>query len=240
MTERILGIVGGVGPESTADYYRRLIARWSERGPTGSYPHVLVDSLNSRSALTSIIDGDIDPSVRLFRASVERLAGAGAGLALVASVMMHIAYERVAAVAPIPMLSILDELVSAARAAGITRPAVLGARPTVEGEFFARPFEAAGINLVRPDDADRAWVHEIYFTELVRGQFRAEVHDRLVAIIEQLRERSEIDGVILAGTELPLILRERSYAGVPVIDAIDVHVEAAVSWLLGEASAGDA
>ena len=104
----------------------------------------------------------------------------------------------------------------------------------VEGEFFARPFAAAGITLVRPDEADRAWVHEIYFTELVRGQFRDEVRERLVGIIEGMRQHDGIDAVILAGTELPLILREPEYAGVPALDAIGIHVEAAIDWLLAD------
>ena len=228
----MVGIVGGVGPESTADYYRRFIDRWRVRGPTDTYPAVLINSLNSRAALGAMLNGDIEPSVALFSRAVEQLAAGGAGLALVASVMMHMAYDRVAATAPIPMLSILEALAGAATSRGLRRLGVLGARPTVEGEFFARPFDAAGITLVRPDEADRAWVHEIYFTELVRGQFRDEVRGRLLAIIDLMRQRDGIDAVILAGTELPLILREPEYAGVPALDAIGIHVEAAIDWLL--------
>ena len=232
MPERMLGIVGGVGPESTADYYRRLIARWRERGPANTYPSILIDSLNSRAALEAMLAGDVDPTVRLFSESVARLAGAGAGIAIVASVMMHLSFDRVAAAAPIPMLSILDAMVAAARSAGIKRPGVLATRPTTEGEFFARPFQAAGIELVRPEEADRAWVHEIYFSELVRGQFGDETRARLVAVIERMKADREIDGVILGGTELPLILRESSYAGIPVLDSTGIHVEAAIDWLL--------
>ena len=228
----MVGIVGGVGPESTADYYRRFVDRWRVRGPTDTYPAVLINSLNSRAALGAMLNGDIEPSVALFSRAVEQLAAGGAGLALVASVMMHMAYDRVAATAPIPMLSILEALAGAATSRGLRRLGVLGARPTVEGEFFARPFDAAGITLVRPDEADRAWVHEIYFTELVRGQFRDEVRERLVAIIDGMRQHDGIDAVILAGTELPLILREPEYAGVPALDAIGIHVEAAIDWLL--------
>jgi aspartate racemase len=235
MAERMLGIVGGVGPESTADYYRRLIDRWRVRGPADTYPAVLIDSLNSRAALGAMLNGDIEPTVALFTRAVQQLEAAGAGLALVASVMMHMAYDRVAAAAPIPMLSILDALVAAAEARGITRPAVIAARPTTEGAFFARPFEAAGIELVRPDEADRVWIHEIYFSELVKGTFRDGVRARLVTIIESLRKRDGIDGVVLGGTELPLILREPEYAGVPVLDATGIHVEAAIDWLRADA-----
>src|SRR5262245_7333196 len=144
-TERMLGIVGGIGPESTGDYYHRLISRWRVRGPANTYPSILVDSLNSRAALGAMLDGDVEPSVRLFGESVERLAGAGAGLAIIASVMMSMAFDPVAAAAPIPMLSILDAIVADAKRRGIRRPAVLATRPTTEGAFFARPFERAGI-----------------------------------------------------------------------------------------------
>jgi aspartate racemase len=231
MTDRIVGIVGGVGPESTADYYRRLIDRWRVRGPADTYPAVLINSLNSRAALGALLAGDVEPTVALFDRAVSQLAAGGAGLALVASVLMHMAYERVAATAPIPMLSILDALVDAATSRGISRPAVLGTRPTVEGAFFARPFEAAGVELVRPEVDERAWIHEIYFGQLVRGVFHDDVRDRLIRIIERMHERDGIDGVILAGTELPLILRDPDYAGVPVLDAIGIHVEAAIDWL---------
>src|SRR5690242_2558604 len=162
MADRMVGIVGGVGPESTADYYRRFIDRWRVRGPADTYPAVLINSLNSRAALGAMLTGDIEPSVTLFSRAVEQLAAGGAGLGLVASVMMHMAYDRVAATAPIPMLSILDALADSATARGLGRLGVLGARPTVEGDFFARPFAAAGIALVRPEEVDRAWVHEIY------------------------------------------------------------------------------
>jgi aspartate racemase len=232
-TERTLGIVGGVGPESTADYYRRLIGRWRERGPVRTYPSILLDSLNSTSALEALLAGDLDPTVRLFDASVARLAGAGAQLGLIASVTMHLAFDRVEASAPIPMLSILDALVDAARADGIRRPGVLATRPTTEGEFFARPFEAAGIELVRPDEGDRAFVHGVYFGELVKGRFTDQTRSRLVGVIERMKTKQDVDAVILGGTELPLILREPTYAGVPVLDATGVHVEAAIDWLLG-------
>lgn len=230
--QRILGIVGGIGPESTADYYRGLVARWRERGPADTYPSVIIDSLNSRAALGAMLGGDIQPTVQLFGASVDRLAGAGVGLALIASVMMHMAFEPVAAAAPIPMLSILDAMVAEAKRRAIRRPGVLGTRPTTEGSFFARPFEEAGIELVRPDEQDRAWIHQIYFDELVGGTFHDETRARLIAIVENMRQRSAIDGVILGGTELPLILREPSYAGVPVLDSIGIHVDAALDWLL--------
>jgi aspartate racemase len=153
---------------------------------------------------------------------------------IIASVMTHIVFERVAARSPVPILSIVDALVSAAQAGGIRTPLLLATRPTTEGEFFARPFEAVGIDLVRPDETDRAWVNEIYFKELVRGVINEETRTLLIDLIEKMKILRDIDAVILGGTELPLILREPTYAGVPVLDATGVHVEAAIDWLLDD------
>ena len=230
--ERLLGIVGGVGPEATADYYRRMIDRWRVRGPASTYPAFMIDSLNSRRALDSILAGELDPIVELYDASLERLAAAGAQMAIIASVMTHIVFDRVAPSSPIPLLSIVDTLVRAAQANGMRRPLLLATRPTTEGGFFARPFEAAGIDVVRPDEPDLAWVNEIYFKELVRGDINEATRARLIELIERTKADRDIDGVILGGTELPLILREPSYAGIPVLDSTGVHVEASIDWLL--------
>jgi len=232
MVERTLGIVGGVSPESTADYYRRLIAGWRERGPADTYPPVVVDSLNSRRELDALIGGDVEPIVELFNGSVDRLANAGAGLAIVASVMTHMVFPRVAASAPVPMLSIIDTMVAEAKRRDVRRPAVIATRPTTEGAFFGQPFESAGINLVRPDERDRAWIHEIYFSELVRGVIRDETRSRLVAIIDSMAASHGIDGVILGGTEVPLILDRDSYSGIPVLNSAAIHVDAALDWML--------
>ena len=230
--ERRLGIVGGVSPESTADYYGRLIVRWRERGPAGTYPPIVVDSLNSRQALDTLLAGDVEPMVQLFNESTERLARAGARLAIVASVMTHMVFPQVAAASPISMLSIIDVVVAEAQRRGVRRPLVIGTRATTEGSFFARPFEAVGMELIRPDEADRAYIHEIYFSELVRGIVRDETRDRLEAIIDSMAASSGIDAVILAGTEIPLILREPSYSGLTVLDSSGIHVEAALDWML--------
>ena len=126
-------------PESTADYYRRLIDRWRERGPADSYPSILLESLNSRPALDALLAGDLDPTVRLFDASVARLAAAGAGLAIVASVMMHRCVRPGRGGFADPHAQRPRRSASPrARAADLRRPGLIATRPTTEGTFFAR------------------------------------------------------------------------------------------------------
>ena len=165
--------------------------------------------------------------------AVDQLAAGGAGLALFASVTAHRVFDEVAATAPIPMLSIVTATCRAALAASIRRPAVFATRVTSEGAFFARPFERTGVALVRPSKPDRAWINEVYFGELVPGVFRDETRARLLEILAALRRTSGVDGLILGGTELSLILPEPTYHGLPVLNAAAIHVAAALDWLLG-------
>lgn len=157
---------------------------------------------------------------------------AAPGMAIISSVTTHLVFAE-AAVASIPMLSIVQVTCDEAVRRGPSRPGLLSTRRTSEGAFFAHPFEAAGIELVRPSAAERAEVDAIYFGELLRGQLRAASRTRLVAIIETMAATAGIDGLILGGTELPLILTEPAYACVPVLDATAIHVARALDWMLG-------
>ncbi len=136
------------------------------------------------------------------------------------------------------MLSIVEATCRATAAAGVGRPALFGTRVSVEGAYFARPFDAAGIALVRPAEADRAWIHDVYLGELVQGVFRDGTRVRLLDILDGLMRSDGADGLILGGTELSLILPETAYLGVPVLNAAAIHVDEALDWLVG-ADAGE-
>jgi len=238
MDARILGIVGGIGPESTLDYYRRLIDAYHARRDPRSHPPVIINSLDSGSLIAGLVAGDLEPARRSVATAVEQLAAAGAGIALIASVATHSVFETVAPAASIPMLSIIRATCRAALAAGIRQPAIFAPRVTTEGAFFARPFEAAGIALVRPAEPEGAWINEIYLGELLQGFIRESTRARLLEILAELRGSSGADGLILGGTELSLILPEPTYDGLPVLNAAAIHVAESIDWLLGADSPG--
>jgi aspartate racemase len=233
VTERLLGLVGGLGPESTLDYYRRLVDGYHARAGSESHPRLFINSLDGGPLIGPLVDGDVGPMRDAIRQAVDQLAAAGAGLGLICSVACHVVFDEVAASAPIPMLSIVQATQRAATVGGIRRPALFGTRVAVEGAYFARPFEDVGIELVRPSTADRAWIHDVYLGELVRGVFLDETRSRLLGILTAMRAESGVDGLILAGTELSLILPQPRYNGLPVLNAAAIHVSEAIDWLLG-------
>ena len=128
----------------------------------------------------------------------------------------------------IPLISIIEAAYAAAKAAGLTRVGLLGTRFTMQGNAYPSVFTARGITLVAPDDADQEYVHAKYVDELVKADYRPDTRDGVLAVIDRLRQRHGIDGVILGGTELPLLLRGVGDVGVPLLDTGKIHVKAAV------------
>jgi aspartate racemase len=103
----------------------------------------------------------------------------------------------------------------------------------MEAAMYPERFGPRGMTVVVPTAEEREFIHGRYFGELVRGVFLDETRDGLVEIVARMRDRDAIDGLILGGTELSLILTEPSYAGVPILNTAKIHAEAAVDWLLG-------
>jgi aspartate racemase len=119
----------------------------------------------------------------------------------------------------------------AARRMGLRRVGLLGTRFTMEGQFYPDVFSRAGILVVPPQPDERTIVHERYMSELVKGMFLPETRAELLRIVNRMKERDEVEAVVLAGTELPLILRDVD-GGVPLLDTARLHVEAIVDRLL--------
>ena len=229
---KILGIIGGTGPESTIEYYRRLIAAYRARSPEGRAPSLLINSIDSKKLVDLVTANELTQMADYLAAEVERLARAGAGLALIAANTPHLVFDEVQSRSPIPMLSIVVATCDAAAAAGLRRLALFGTRFTMQAAFFPEIFKGRQIAIVVPNEAEQTYVHDKYMSELFAGIILPETRERLLEIAQAMKEREGVDGLILGGTELSLILREPTAAGLPVLDTTQIHVEAAVAWLL--------
>jgi aspartate racemase len=225
-----VGLVGGLGPESTIDYYRRILAAWAAEVP-GSAPSIVIDSLDVDRALRLVAD-DRAALTEYLAASLRRLAGAGVDFIAMTANTPHIVFDDLAARSPAPMLSIVEVCALEAKRRGLRRLALLGTRFTMEGAFYPDVHARHGIAVIPPGEAERAWLHERYVGELLRGRFTDETRDGVVALVARMRDERGVDGVILGGTELPLLLTESTVAGLPALDTTALHVAAIVARLL--------
>ena len=143
----------------------------------------------------------------------------------------HIVFDEVRRQSPIPLISIVQATCDAAQARRLKKLGLLGTRFTMQGRFYPEVFSREGIALVVPNLDEQAYIHEKYMGELINGIFLPETRERLLAIVDQLQQRDGIEGLILGGTELPLILRDASNSGIPFLDTTKIHVESAVAQL---------
>jgi aspartate racemase len=229
---KTLGIIGGIGPESTIDYYRSIISLYRARSADGSAPSVIIDSIDNRKMLDFLPKEDFDGLREYLLAEISRLAWAGADVALLAANTPHIIFPDIQARSPLPLISIVEATCAVAQERQLHRLALFGTRFTMQGKFYPDVFGPAGITIVAPITADQDFIHEIYMTELIHGIFRPETRAALLSIVERMKKDERIDGVILGGTELPLLLKDEAHAGILLINTTKVHVEAAVERML--------
>ena len=226
---KTLGIIGGLGPESTVDYYQRIIALYRERTGDGSYPEFIINSVDLKKGLDFMDANDLTGMADYLLQGVGKLARAGADFGLISANTPHIVFEEVASKSPIPLISIVEATCAAAKTRKLKRLGLFGTRYTMQANFYPKVFSREGIELVVPDLEDQEYIHDKYLNELVPGKFLPETRDGLLAIVDRMKAKIDIDGVILAGTELPLILRDPDHKGIPLLDTTKIHCQAAVA-----------
>jgi len=227
-----LGIIGGIAPPSTSDYYRLLWTRYLERSPGSNYPSILIDSIDAKPFFALLEADDRPAIVEFLHGELDRLARAGAEIALFASNSPHLVFDEVAGVSPLPLISIVEATADVAQAQGLRRLGLLGARYTMDGGFYRDVFAARGMAVVVPAPEERTYIHDRYFAEFVDGVFRDETRATFAGIIDRMRIEDGIDAVILGGTELPMLFRDAPPTSVPLLDTTSIHVDAAIARLL--------
>jgi len=229
---KTIGMIGGLGPESTIDYYQRMIAAYRERQPDDSYPPIIINSVNMTRVRELTETNELGKLVDLLVAEIEKLARAGAECGMISANSPHLVFDEVNRRSPIPLVSIVEATCEEAKKRGLRRLGLLGTRFTMQGRFFPEVFSRERMTLITPAPAEQEYIHEIYFRELVAGKFLPKTRQRLLTIAQRMIEQDGVKGVILAGTELPLILRESSYRGVPFLDTTGIHVKAMLDYAM--------
>jgi len=229
---KTLGIVGGLGPESTIDYYGKIIAFYRQRAGDGSYPQFIINSVNMKKGLDFMEANNLADMAEFLLEEIGKLARAGATFGLISANTPHIVFDKVASKSPISLISIVEATCAVAKVRRLRRLALFGTRYTMQATFYPKVFSHEGIELVVPEPDDQNYIHNKYFSELVPGEFLPETRAGLLGIVDRMKAKSDIDGVILAGTELPLILSDAGHNGIQFLNTTKIHVEAAVTEML--------
>lgn len=227
----MVGILGGMSWESSAEYYRLLnVAVRDALGPPHS-ARVLIWSVDFAEIAALQHGGDWDRLARILADAARGLVRAGAEMLLLATNTMHIVAPAIQAAIPVPLLHIADPTGAAIHAAGLRRVGLLGTAFTMEQDFYrARLAEVHRLDVIVPDAGDRATVHRVIYDELVAGI----VSDVSRAAYRDIIARLVADGaqaIILGCTEIMLLVGPGDSA-VPLFDTTALHVAAAAGWAL--------
>jgi aspartate racemase len=228
---KTLGLIGGIGPESTIDYYRLLINGYRDKAG-GTSPSVIINSVDLKRLLEWMNADELPRIVDYLTVEIDKLHKAGADFGALASNTPHIIFDELQQRSPIPLLSIVEATCERVKELSFKTVALLGTRFTMQARFYPDVFSRAGIQLVVPPPDEQNYIHEKYIGELLNDIFLPETRERILQIADDLRQRNGIEAVILGGTELPLLLRDEQHNCMRLLDTSKIHVERLLRELL--------
>ncbi len=231
-----IGILGGMSPESTVAYYEYITRTYTERYGDYGYPEILIYSVSFQPYVDWPNEGRWDLVAQGLVEAAQRLVAAGADLLLIATNTMHIVFDQVQASVGVRMISLLDAVAQAILVRDMRTVGLLGTRFTMEQPFYRQVLAAHGIEVLVPEAADRAYVNQVIYDELVAGQIRAESRAGFLEVIGRLAARGA-QGVILGCTEIPLLVRQTDVDqyNVQLLDTTTIHAEATLQHAIQEA-----
>jgi aspartate racemase len=226
-----IGLIGGMSWESTAIYYRLLNLNVKARLGGHASADLVLRSLDFAPIEELQRGGDWAGLDALMAQAAQDVEAAGADFLLLCTNTMHRCVDAIEAAVTIPLLHIAEPLEIALSEMEIETVGLLGTRYTMEQGFYRERLEAAGIEVMIPEEADRAEVHRIIYEELVAGRIEDASRKTYKDVMEQLAGDGA-DAIVLGCTEIGMLVRPDD-ALVPLFDTTLLHAQAAVDLALG-------
>lgn len=227
-----IGIIGGIGPESTVDYYTLIIGAFRERRAGFDYPEIIIYSANLSDVMKMLEAKKWGDLTNWLVEKVIALHNAGAEFAVIGSNTPHIVFPEVSSRAPVPMLSIVEETRKKALSLGSKKLGLMGTRFTMESDFFRKPFSDNNMAVLVPEQEDQELIHHRLFSEIEMGIIKDSTREELLSIVKKMIDQHSIDALILGCTELPLILNKDEF-GIPFLNTTAIHAESIVNYCIG-------
>ncbi|MDW5378123.1 aspartate/glutamate racemase family protein [Halomonas sp. HP20-15] len=228
---KTIGLLGGMSWESTLSYYRLL--NEGVKAKLGGFhsARICLVSVDFAEIEAFQCNDDWERAGQALAAAARQVEAGGAHALVIATNTMHRVADDIAAAIDIPLLHIADATGEALRNDGVRRVGLLGTRFTMEQAFYRQRLEERfGIEVVVPDEARRASVHEIIFNELVQGEINPASRAHFLTIIDALAAQGA-EAVILGCTEIAMLVQQQ-HTATPLYDTTALHVDAALAFAL--------
>jgi aspartate racemase len=227
---KVIGILGGLAPESTREYYDHIVKTYYTRKGDYAYPEIVIYSVNFQKYVDWQYAGDWQSAAEDMIKAVDSLKKAGAEFAVIATNTMHKVFDQVQAGSEIPLISIMDATADAISARGFSKAGLLGTIFTMKEPFYIDAMRKKNIEVVVPSDEDMDFVNRVIYEELTKGEFNDDSRARFVDIVKKMIDEGA-QGVILGCTEIPLLISEGD-CEVPLFNTSLIHAEAALYYAM--------
>jgi len=220
---RCLGLIGGLGPGATGYYYRGLLAAHAAQGRVARMLIAHADVDRGRPLAEA---NKLDELARYLAGFIDSTVAGGAEMAAIVAVTPHICTAQLLPLLRVPLIDMVEEVANEIRARGLKRIALFGTRSTVESRMFGR----LGADVVMPKPEEIDFIHNSYL-DVVYDRSTPTGIDRLRELAHTLVQRDSAEAVLLAGTDLSMVMNEDN-AGFPTIDCAAVHIAAITKRLM--------
>ena len=227
---KTIGLLGGMSWESTANYYRAINEAVKAKLGGLHSARIVLFSVDFAEIEKLQIQGDWDGAGRILLDAALKVQAAGADCLLICTNTMHKVAPQLEAGLDIPLLHIADATADALLVPGIRTVGLLGTAFTMEQDFYKGRLGRRGLEVLVPNEADRAVVHQVIYQELCQGKILAESKEEFLRIIDSLA-RAGAEAVILGCTEIGMLVGHED-TRVPLFDTTAIHAHQAVEYAL--------
>lgn len=226
-----VGIVGGLGPASTIDYYRDIIDNYRKVYGDDVYPKIVIDSVNMKEITSRIEMKNYNEVADLILENIENLQKAGADFAVIASNSPHIAWNLMKDRVTIPVISIIDATCDYIVEQKYRKVLIFATKFTMKNGLYSNALNTRNIEWVLPSEGDIDILGDIIYPNLENGIVIEEDKQKMINIAEKYIQNNECDSILLGCTEIPLMIKENDVS-VPVINTTKIHIESVGKMLL--------
>ncbi len=227
-----IGIIAGIGPESSIVYYRLIIKVFQEKLKTNACPEIIMFSVDFNRVLDYVLNDKLEELTGFLARRIKVLEKAGVDYGLMASNTTHLVFDKLESQVQIPLINIIEETFIEIYKSKIKKVGLFGTMPIMTKGMYSKYGEKYGIEVVIPDNHEMNFIHNIYVNELIHNRIIPETKQKLLTIAKDLKTKYGIEGLILGGTELCLILNQSDFEELKVFDTTMIHVESAISKMI--------
>lgn len=226
-----LGLVGGMGPESTIPYYHDIAYGVQNKLGKDYFPNLTIESVNVFDVLWLCSEQKYDELTDYLMCAINNLVNSGCDFVALSANTPHIVFDRLQEKSDVPLVSIVEATRDEAIRRNLHRLGLIGTIFTMKGEFFREPFDKCGIKIITPTVDEMKFINDKISSELEVGIVKDDTLQAFQRIIERMKANNEIEAVILGCTELPLLLNDE-VSPVPCLDTMKIHIEALINGIV--------